>query len=99
LSRLAVTPDLLSPEAFRLNSFGNRPDSVLASAAAGMPIERFDLCRSTRFAFASPLDPAEGEPAGASVRRQIDFSVDRMGIPWLLVLLAFAMALICTCPA
>jgi hypothetical protein len=94
LSRLAVTPDLLSPEAFALSNFGNRPGSVLASAAAGMPIERFDLCRSTRFAFASPLDPREGEPAGASVRRQIDFSVDRMGIPWLLVLLAFAMALI-----
>jgi hypothetical protein len=94
LSRLAVTPDLLSPEAFSLSSFGNRPGSVLASAAAGMPIERFDLCRSTRFAFAAPLDPAEGEAAGAPVRRQVDFSVDRMGIPWLLVLLAFAMATI-----
>jgi hypothetical protein len=94
LSRLAVSPDLLSPEAFSLNSFGNRPGSVLASAAAGMPIERFDLCRSTRFAFAAPLDPAEDQAAGAPVRRQIDFSVDRMGIPWLLVLLAGAMALL-----
>jgi hypothetical protein len=92
LSRLAVSADLLSPEAFSLNSFGNRPNSVLASAAAGLPIERFDLCRSTRFAFASPLDPAQGEAAGGPVRRQIDFSVDRMGIPWLLVMLAFAVA-------
>jgi len=94
LSRLAVTADQLSPEAFALGSFGNRPNSVLASAAAGLPIERFDLCDTTRFAFASPLDPAPGDASGGPVRRQIDFSVDRMGIPWLLVLLAFGLALI-----
>jgi hypothetical protein len=75
LSRLAVTPDLLSPEAFALNSFGNRPGSVLASAAAGMPIERFDLCRSTRFAFAAPLDPREARrPAPRSAARSTSAS-------------------------
>jgi hypothetical protein len=93
LSRLAVTADQLSPEAFALGSFGNRPNSILSSAAAGLPIERFDLCDTTRFAFASPLHPAQGEAAGGPIRRQIDFSVDRMGIPWLLVLLAFGVAL------
>jgi len=94
LTRLAVGPDQLSPEAFALNSFGSRPDSVLASAAAGLPIERFNLCRSTRFAFAAPLDPSAGGAPAGPVLRQIDFSVDRMGIPWLLVLLAFSVALI-----
>jgi len=94
LTRLAVGPDQLSPEAFALGSFGSRPDSVLTSAAAGLPIERFDLCRSTRFAFASPLDPSAGGAPAGPVLRQIDFSVDRMGIPWLLVLLAFSVALV-----
>ena len=94
LSRLAVGPEQLSPEAFVLPSFGSRPDSVLASAAAGLPIERFDLCRSTRFAFSSPLDPPSGERLGGPVLRQLDFSVDRMGIPWLLLLIAAGMAFI-----
>lgn len=94
LSRLAVGADQLSPEAFSLPSFGTRPDSVLASAAAGFPIERFDLCRSTRFAFAAPLDPAAGERLGGPILRQVNFSVDRMGIPWLLLLIAAGMALI-----
>jgi hypothetical protein len=85
LSRLAVTPDQLSPEAFALNAFGNRPNSVLSSAAAGMPVDRFDLCHSTRYAFPSPLDAAAGDVRAGPVRRQILFSVDRMGIPWLLL--------------
>ena len=93
LSRLAVTADQLSPEAFSIAAFGNRPGSVLSSAAAGLPIERFDLCRSTRFAFAAPLDLPAGNAGAGPVRKQVEFSVDRMGIPWLLVLLAFAVAL------
>ncbi len=93
LSRLATAPDQVSPEAFALNNFGNRPDGILSSAAAGLPVDRFNLCESTRFAFASPLgDEAQG--LGGPILRQIEFSVDRMGIPWLLVMLAFAIALI-----
>ena len=92
LSRLATAPDQVSPEAFALNSLGNRPDGVLASAAAGLPVDRFNLCESTRFAFASPL--AENEGLGGPILRQLDFSVDRMGIPWLLIMLAFATAFI-----
>ena len=94
LSRLAVTPEQLSPEAFSLPSFGNRPNSVLASAAAGLPIELFDLCRSTSFAFNAPLDPEAGRNVGGPELRQIMFDVDRMGIPWLLVILAGAVALV-----
>lgn len=92
LSRLATAPDQVSPEAFALSNFGNRPDGVLASAAAGLPVDRFNLCESTRFAFASPL--AESEGLGGPILRQIEFSVDRMGIPWLLIMLAFATAFI-----
>ena len=90
LSRLAPGQDQVSPEAFALGSFGNRPDSVLASAAASLPIDRFDLCRSTRFAFSSPLEPPADDGMGSQIFRQVDFSIDRMGIPWLLVFIAFA---------
>jgi hypothetical protein len=93
LSRLAPGQDQVSPEAFALSSFGNRPDSVLASASAALPIDRFDLCRSTRFAFSSPLEPPEDDGVGSRIFRQVDFSIDRMGIPWMLVLIAFSVAL------
>ncbi len=91
LSRLAVAPDQASPEAFAITAFGNRPGSVISSAAAGMPIDRFNLCRGTSFEFRAPL---EGSATAGPVQRQIDFRVDRMGIPWLLVILAFAVALV-----
>jgi hypothetical protein len=94
LSRLAVSPEQLSPEAFSISAFGNRPNSVLASAAAGLPISRFDLCRSTSFAFSSPLDRPAGDNMGGPERRQVQFDVDRMAIPWLLVMLAAAVALV-----
>lgn len=94
LSRLTSGQEQISPEAFALPSFGNRPDSVLANAAASLPIDRFDLCRSTRFAFASPLEGPPDDGGGSRVLRQVDFSIDRMGIPWLLVLTAFAVALV-----
>lgn len=91
LSRLAVAPDQASPEAFAISAFGNRPGSVISSAAAGMPIDQFDLCRGTSFDFRAPLD---GAATAGPVQRQIAFRVDRMGIPWLLVILAFAVALV-----
>lgn len=94
LSRLAVSPDQVSAEAFAIGAFGNRPNSVLASAAAGLPIDRYDLCRSTSFAFSAPLDRAVGDAAAGPVRRQIEFQVDRMGIAWLLVWLAAAVAIV-----
>lgn len=91
LSRLAVAPDQASPEAFGISAFGNRPGSVISSAAAGMPIDQFNLCRGTSFHFRAPLD---GAATAGPVQRQIDFRVDRMSIPWLLVILAFAVALV-----
>ncbi|MFN3726688.1 MAG: hypothetical protein ACK4SZ_10320 [Allosphingosinicella sp.] len=91
LSRLAVAPDQASPEAFAITAFGNRPGSVISSAAAGMPIDQFNLCRGTSFDFRAPLD---GSATAGPIQRQIDFRVDRMGIPWLLVILAFAVALV-----
>ncbi|MDB5667482.1 MAG: hypothetical protein JWL74_432 [Alphaproteobacteria bacterium] len=91
LSRLAVAPDQASPEAFAVSAFGNRPGSVISSAAAGMPIDQFNLCRGTSFDFRAPLD---GSAIAGPVQRQIDFRVDRMAIPWLLVILAFAVALV-----
>lgn len=94
LSRLAISPDQSSAEAFSIPALGSRPGSVLASAAAGLPIENFNLCRSTSFAFRAPLDRPIDDAAAGSVRRQLDFTVDRMGIPWTLVLLAFAVALV-----
>lgn len=91
LSRLAVAPDLGSAEAFTIPAFGNRANSVLASAAAGLPLDRFDLCDTTSFAFRAPLDD---QAASGPIRRQVDFRVDRMGAPWLLALLAGAVALV-----
>ena len=91
LSRLAVSPDQASPEAFAITAFGNRPGSVISSAAAGMPIDQFNLCRGTSFDFRAPLD---GSATAGPVQRQIDFRADRMSIPWLLVVIAFAVALV-----
>lgn len=92
LTRLAVSPDQVSTDAFSLAAFGSRPNSVLTSAAAGLPIELYDFCRSTSFAFNAPLDPAAN--AAAAGRRQLAMQVDRMGVPWLLLLIAFATALL-----
>ena len=94
LSRLAVAPDQASPESFSIGAFGNRPGSVISSAAAGLPIDQFNLCRTTSFGFRAPLDQANDAATAGPVQRQIDFRVDRMGIPWMLVLIAFAVALV-----
>jgi hypothetical protein len=92
LSRLAVVPEEISPEAFAIPAFGNRPGSALSSAAAALPIDEFDFCRSTRFAFSSPLDPPNGAATGTELK-QVRFEIDRMGVPWPLVLLAALVAL------
>ncbi|HEY0327183.1 MAG TPA: hypothetical protein VGC46_14555, partial [Allosphingosinicella sp.] len=41
-----------------------------------------------------PLDRTDAAATAGPVQRQIDFRVDRMSIPWLLVVIAFAVALV-----
>jgi hypothetical protein len=85
-SGLATGSAASETETIALQSIGARPGSFLTAAAAAFPLSDWNLCRTTSHSFAAPMRP------GAD--RQIEFRVDRLAMPALLLALAVACALI-----
>jgi hypothetical protein len=90
LTRLAPAPNPADLGSIIPESVGRRPGSFLTSAADGFSILPKAMCRGVSHVIQAPAESA----AASGLSRRMEFRVDRMGAPLLLLAIAISAAII-----